>query len=53
MAVVRLGSLHVLRHRLHFVWGQVTNVTAINLVQVFEEVCTGHSLVTKRVHVQG
>ena len=33
--------LHVLRqfHRLHHEWGKVTNVTAINVVPVSEEVC--------------
>ena len=33
--------LHVLRkfHRLHFVQGQVMNVTAINVVTVWTEVC--------------
>ena len=30
----------------------MTNVTAIDVVAVFAEVCTGHSLVTKQMHVQ-
>ena len=29
--------------------GQMTNVTAINAVPVFEEVCAGHSFVTEQM----
>ena len=47
--------LRVLRqfHRLHHERGQMTNVTAINVVSVFEEVCAGHSCVTEQMHMQG
>ena len=45
--VFRSLSLHVLRqfHRLHFVCGQMINVTATNVVPVLQDVATGHSLV--------
>ena len=55
---LRILYLLVLRqfHRLHFVWGQVINVTAINVVPVLTEVCVCVSVVrfcvcVGRVHV--